>query len=176
MARVPPVDPDRPFPLQRRLTSFAMSSAGRWFGINVSARVDPALMRLTRGRVSTFFSAPVVLLTTTGRRSGQRRTVPVLYFTEGDDAIVIASSFGRAKHPGWYHNLRASRQATLTARGRTGAYVAHEVLDPDERQRLYRRGERLYRGWRDYEAMAGAAGRRIAVFRLSPRDQAGRAE
>ncbi|HEV3002799.1 MAG TPA: nitroreductase family deazaflavin-dependent oxidoreductase [Solirubrobacteraceae bacterium] len=171
MARVPPVDPERRFPFQGPLTAFATSRAGRWFGINVSARVDPLLMRLTRGRVSTFFGAPVVLITTTGRRSGQRRTVPVLYFTEGDDVVVIASSFGRARHPAWYHNLRASGKATLTARGRTGTYVADEVVDPDERLRLYRRGERLYSGWREYEAMAGAAGRQIAVFRLRPGDE-----
>lgn len=176
MPGVPAVDPERPFPLQRPFTAFAMSKAGRWFGINVSARIDPLLMRLTGGRVSTLFGAPVMLLTTTGRRSGQPRTVPVLYFTEGDDVFVIASSFGRASHPAWYHNLRASRHAKLTARARTGDYVASEVLDPDERLRLYRRGERLYRGWRQYEAMAGAAGRQIAVFRLTPGTQPARGE
>jgi deazaflavin-dependent oxidoreductase (nitroreductase family) len=168
MSHIPAVDPDRPFFLQNLLTSIAMSKPGRWFAINVAARIDPVLMKLTKGRISTFFSAPVVLLTTTGRRSGQPRTVPVLYYTDGGDVIVIASSFGRAKHPGWYHNLRADGKATLTARGRSGPYVATEVADPDERLRLYRRAEHLYRGWRDYEAMAGAAGRQISVFRLAP--------
>ncbi len=168
MSQVPAVDPDRPFFLQDLLTSIAMSKPGRWFAINVAARIDPLLMRLSRGRVSVFFSAPVVLLTTRGRKTGVERTVPVLYYTEGDDVIVIASSFGRAKHPGWYHNLRASREATLTARGRGGRYTAIEVLDPDERIRLYRRAERMYRGWQQYEVTAGAAGRTIAVFRLSP--------
>ena len=168
MARIPAVDPDRPFPLKTLLTRIAMSKPGRWFAIEIAARIDPWLMKLTRGRVSSFASAPVVLLTSTGRKSGRPRTVAVLYYTEGDDVIVIASSFGRAKHPGWYHNLRATPEATLTARGRTGAYRAQEVGDPDERLRLYRRAESLYRGWRDYEAMAGAAGREIAVFRLAP--------
>ena len=168
MSQIPAVDPDRPFFLQNVLTAFAMSKPGRWFAINVAARIDPILMKLTRGRVSMFFTAPVVLLTTTGRRSGQPRTVPVLYYTDGGDVIVIASSFGRAKHPGWYHNLRADRDATLTSRGRSGPYVATEVADPEERLRLYRRAEHLYSGWRDYEAMAGAAGRQISVFRLAP--------
>ena len=165
--RIPAVDPGRSFFLKDFLVSFAMSKPGRWFAINVAARLDPLLMKLTRGRVSMFFSAPVVMLTTTGRRSGQPRTVAVLYYTEGDDVIVIASSFGRAKHPAWYHNLRANPEATLTARGRTGRYLAQEVLDADDRLRLYRRGEDLYHGWRDYESMAGAAGRTISVFRLS---------
>ena len=168
MARVPPVDPARSFPLKRTLVAIAMSRPGRWFAIHVASRLDPILMKVTRGRLSTFASAPVVLLTTTGRRSGRTRTVSVLYYTEGEDVIVIASSFGRAKHPGWYHNLRAHPRATLTARGRTGAYLAHQVDDPPERLRLYRRAEALYSGWREYEARAGAAGREIAVFRLSP--------
>ena len=168
MSKVPAVDPDRPFFLQSLLTSIAMSKPGRWFAINVAARIDPFLMRLTKGRVSTFFSAPVVLLTTRGRKTGKERTVPVLYYTEGDDVIVIASSFGRAKHPGWYHNLRASGEARLVARGGGGRYTATEVHDEDERVRLYRRAEHMYRGWREYESMAGAAGRTIAVFRLSP--------
>ncbi len=167
MSQIPPVDPDRPFFLKRTLTANAMSKPGRWFAINVAARIDPWLMKLTKGRVSTFFSAPVVMVTTTGRRSGRPRTVPVLYYTDGDDVIVIASSFGRAKHPGWYHNLRANPEATLTARGRTGRYRAHEVPDEDERLRLYRRAEHMYTGWREYETRAGAAGRKIAVFRLS---------
>ena len=168
MARIPAVDPERRFFLKTTLTNVALSKPGRWFGINVAARIDPFLMRVTKGRVSTFASAPVVLLTATGRKSGRPRTVPVLYYTEGEDVIVIASSFGRAKHPGWYHNIRANPDVTLTARGRSGPYVAHEVGDPDERLRLYRRAESLYRGWRDYEAMAGAAGREIAVFWLAP--------
>jgi deazaflavin-dependent oxidoreductase (nitroreductase family) len=170
MAQVPAVDPDRPFPLQDALTRIAMSKPGRWYAINVASRTDPALMKATRGRVSTFATAPVVLLTTTGRKSGRPRTVSVLYYTEGADVIVIASSFGRAKHPGWYHNLRAHPEATLTARGRTGRYQAEEVADEGERTRLYRRAEHMYRGWRGYEATAGAAGRTIAVFRLRPAD------
>ncbi len=170
MSRIPAVDPERPFPLQELLTRIGLSKPGRWFAINVAARIDPFVLAATRGRLSTFASAPVVLLTTTGRRSGQPRTAAVLYYTEGDDVIVVASSFGRAKHPGWYHNLRANPEATLTSRGRSGRYRAQEVTDPDERLRLYRRAEHMYRGWRDYEAMAGAAGLQIAVFRLSPLD------
>jgi deazaflavin-dependent oxidoreductase (nitroreductase family) len=168
VGRVPAVQPEASFPLKELLTRFAMSRPGRWFAIHVAARVDPQLGRLTRGRLTSFLTAPVVLLTVRGARTGRERTCPLLYYTEGDDVIVIASSFGRERHPAWYHNLRATSEATLTSRGRSGRYRPREVTDEDERLRLYRRAESLYRGWRDYEVRAGSFGRRIAVFRLSP--------
>src|SRR5580765_4889858 len=100
----------------RAAASFVRSPAGRWFGINVSARIDPLLLRITGGRISSFQMAPIVALTVPGRRSGRPRTAPLLYFTDGDDVVLVASSFGREHHPAWYHNLRAHPEATLTAR------------------------------------------------------------
>jgi F420H(2)-dependent quinone reductase len=69
---------------------------------------------LTRGR-TTFSSLiaglPVVMLTTTGARSGLQRTLPLLGIPQDDSVVVIASNFGRSRDPGWYHNLRANPQA-----------------------------------------------------------------
>ena len=85
MTRIPPVDPTREHgPVTRALHAIGMSAAGRWFGINVGSRVDPALLRITGGRFATTSMFPLVLLGVRGRRSGELRTVPLVYFTDGE--------------------------------------------------------------------------------------------
>jgi deazaflavin-dependent oxidoreductase (nitroreductase family) len=150
----------------RAAASFVRSPAGRWFGIHVSAHVDPPLLKLTKGRVSSFQMAPIVNLTVPGRKSGEPRSAALLYFTDGDDVILIASSFGREKHPAWYHNVIAHPEVELTARGHTGTYVASEVTDAEERERLYALANLIYPGYADYEVRAGAVGRKIPVLKL----------
>lgn len=164
---VPAIDPSRTTPVMRAAVRFVRSRPGRWFAINVSARVDPVLLRLSRGRVSTFAMAPVVNLTVPGRRSGEPRSTALLYFTQGEEVILIASSFGRERHPAWYHNVRAHPQVTLTAKGVQARYVAREVQG-EERDRLYALAERLYAGYADYVVTARAAGRTIPVLALRP--------
>lgn len=165
---IPPVDPTQPpTAALRAATAFARRPFGRWFGINVSSRLDPILLKLSRGRVSTFSMAPVVALTVPGRRTGERRTTPLLYFTDGDEVVVIASSFGRERHPAWYGNVMAHPEVTLTVAGGDHRYVAREVSGPD-RDRLYALAEQLYAGYGDYEIRAGAAGRTIPVLALRP--------
>jgi deazaflavin-dependent oxidoreductase (nitroreductase family) len=110
---------------------------------------------------------PLVLLNVRGRKTGELRTVPLVYFTDGDDVILIASSFGRAKNPAWYLNLRANPDVTLSAGGVTAPYRAEQVPDGPERDRLYELARANYAGYGDYEAMAGE--RRIPVLKLSPR-------
>jgi deazaflavin-dependent nitroreductase family protein len=164
---VPAVDPSQSTRLMRAAVSFVRSPAGRWFGINVSSRVDPFLLRASGGRVSTFQMAPIVTLTVPGRKSGAPRTSALLYFTHGDEVVLIASSFGREKHPAWYHNVKAHPEVTLTARGRSGRYVGREVTG-EERDRLYGLANELYPGYSDYEVRAGAVGRKIPVLALKP--------
>src|SRR3989442_11405601 len=76
---------------------------GTWVAINVGQRIDPLLMRATRGPIRISFTAPTILLTHTGAKSGKRRTTPLLYFTERDKAALIASKGGAPQHPAWYH-------------------------------------------------------------------------
>ena len=145
------------------------TKAARWYGINVASRIDPPLLRLTRGRFATTGFFPLVLLTARGRRSGEPRTVTLVYFTQGDDVVLTASSFGRAKHPAWYHNVKANPQVELAQRGRTWPYVAREA-EGDERRRLYDLSTKLYRGYGLYEQMASE--RTIPVLVLSPENRA----
>jgi F420H(2)-dependent quinone reductase len=165
-ARIPQIDPDRTRGRVRRaLYAFGMSDAGRWYGINVASRIDPILLRVTGGRFATTGMMPLVLLRVRGRRSGELRTVPLVYFTDGDDVIVVASSFGRAKNPAWYLNLLANPDVELTAGGVTAAYRAHEAAGA-ERERLFGLARRNYEGYGNYQAMA--KDRTIPVMVLSP--------
>ena len=61
------------------------------------------------------------MLTTTGARSGRQITSPILGFPDDDDMVVIASNYGQARHPAWYHNLRADPRARLAVDGRSRA-------------------------------------------------------
>lgn len=149
------------------MARFARSPVGRWVGIHLSSRIDPFLLRISGGRVSTFAGAPVVNLTVPGRRSGEPRSSALLYFTQGDEVVLIASSFGREKHPAWYHNVMAHPEVALEARGRHGRYVAREVAG-EERDRLYGLATLIYPGYADYEVRAAEAGRRIPVLVLEP--------
>jgi deazaflavin-dependent oxidoreductase (nitroreductase family) len=162
--QLPRVDPLRPKgPFQRGLEAFGRSRAGRWYGIHVAAPVDAALLRRSGGRLRLVGPLPTALLTTTGARSGQARENPVLYFHDGDHVVLVASSFGREKHPGWYHNLVAHPRCSLNGL----PFDAVEVADPDDYERLFGLAVRLYPGYADYRTRTDAIGRRIPVLRLS---------
>lgn len=164
--RLPTIDPTRERGWVRRaFHAFGTSDAGRWYGIHIATRVDPPLLRMTRGRFATTSLLPLVLLRVRGRRSGELRTVPLVYFSDGEDVILVASSFGRARNPAWYVNVVASPDVELTAAGTTAPYRARVVEGP-ERDRLYELACRNYAGYGDYEALAGA--RKIPVLALSP--------
>ncbi len=169
MARIPPVAPEAPTSrLKRRMTSVALSGPGTWFYMHVASRIDPWLIRVSRGRVdSSFGLVPIVLLTTRGAKSGRERTVPLLYFTQGEDVVLMASSFGRPRYPAWYHNLKAYPDAVLYRRAVSGRYRASEVQGA-ERDRLYDLATTLYRGYGVYEERVQGT-RHVPVLRLSPR-------
>lgn len=164
---IPPVDPDAPpSRLKRAFLPFAMSKAGLWFGINVAAKTDPKLLKATRGRVSLTGVLPTLLLTVRGRKSGVERTVPLVYFTQGDDVFLMASSFGRPKLPAWYLNIKANPEVTLTARGASDRYRATEV-EGAERDALYEKAKRIYAGYGIYEQKTEGI-RHVPVLRLTP--------
>ena len=164
---IPKVDPDLPpTRIKRLLMPFALSKPGLWYGINVAAKVDPKLMRLSGGRLNLLAGAlPTVLLTVPGRKSGVERTVPLVYFSDGDDVILMASSFGRPKLPAWYHNVMAAGEVTLTAGGVSERYRATEVAGP-QREALYEKAKRVYEGYGVYEEKTAGI-RRVPVLRLT---------
>ncbi len=108
---------------------------------------------------------PVVMLTTTGARSGKDRTLPLLGVPDGENIIVVASGYGHSGHPGWYHNLRANSGATAEIHGERRSVSAREVED-EERERLWRLCLEVYPAFAAYEERAG--NRRIPVIVLTP--------
>ena len=152
---------------KRGLTAFALTKAGTWYSSQVGARIDPWLVRASHGHVdSTFGQIPVVIVTVRGARSGIERKVPLLYFTDDGDVILIASSYGKAKYPAWYYNVKANPTVHLEARGRSGDYVARET-DEQDAARLFELAKLVYTGYGEYRRRTEGI-RRIPVFRLSP--------
>lgn len=154
--------------VQGVLRRFASTGSGSWLFARVLHRVDRPVSRATRGR-HTFSSLvsglPVVLLTTTGARSGQPRSVPVLGLPTAEGLAVIASNFGQDRHPGWCHNLRAHPEGEVAVDGSVRRFRAVEA-DGERRARIWEEGLRVYPGFSQYERRA--VNRRIAVFVLEP--------
>jgi deazaflavin-dependent oxidoreductase (nitroreductase family) len=168
MSRVPPFDPlAKKGPWMSALSWSARQRPVTWFLVNVGNKIDPYLMRATGGRVKSTLSAPTVLLTHTGAKSGKKRTTPLAYFTEGDDVVMIASRGGHRDHPAWYLNLRANPEVELWTKGGGGRYRAREA-EGAEREHLWKLATTMYPGFAHYQERAGD--RRIPVIVCSPQD------
>jgi F420H(2)-dependent quinone reductase len=134
--------------------------------LRAMGRLNVPVYRLTRGRLmNTVGSAPVMLLTTTGRRSGQQRTAPVLYGRDGESLIVVSSNGGNHNAPGWSYNLEANPDAEVQIGG-DRKRVRARVAQGEERERVWRAMNERYAGFDDYDANVS---REIAVFVLDPR-------
>jgi deazaflavin-dependent oxidoreductase (nitroreductase family) len=107
--------------------------------------------RRNHGHVTGMFAgAPLVLLTTTGAKSGTRRTTPVVYTRDGDRIVVIASKGGAPTHPAWYHNLVAHPDVTVELPDET--FEARAVVPTgEERERLYRAQADLMPNFDEYQ-------------------------
>jgi deazaflavin-dependent oxidoreductase (nitroreductase family) len=139
-----------------------------WLYIRIQRPTDRLVYALTRGRAtasSVLSGIPVVMLTTTGAKTGQPRTLPVVAIADGEGYVMIASNYGSPHHPAWYHNLRAHPQATVTADGVERPVEAHE-LTGEERDRAYREAAELHPAFDVYEQRT--QGRTIPVLRLEP--------
>jgi deazaflavin-dependent oxidoreductase (nitroreductase family) len=134
-------------------------------GLRATGKLNVPVYRLTRGRLmNSVGNAPVLLLTTTGRRSGQRRTAPVCYLDDAGTIVVIGSNAGNPHAPAWSHNLKANPDAEIEIRG-DRRRVRARVTEGDERADLWRKMNAQYSGFDDYEARTS---RDIAVFALEP--------
>ncbi|HEX8065952.1 MAG TPA: nitroreductase family deazaflavin-dependent oxidoreductase [Thermoleophilaceae bacterium] len=150
---------------RRPIVRLVSSRAGSWWFLNVANKIDKRLIPATNGRLSTAPGMPVLVMETLGAKSGQPRRTPLLYVTDGDDIVVIASSGGARKHPAWYHNVRKRPEVRVWAPGRSGDYAVH-FAQGEERARLWGRATQLYPGFDTYDVRSGA--REIPVAVLSP--------
>ncbi len=122
--------------------------------------------RANGGKVGGMWEGrPLLLLTTTGARSGQRHTTPTMYLRDSDRLLIFATKGGAPSHPDWYHNLAAHPQVTVEVGTETYEATA-TVLKGEERDRLYARQAELYPQFGDYQKRTT---RKIPVIALERR-------
>ena len=168
---IPRVDPtSKPTMMRRAVGRLLATKTGSAIHRKLMAPLDDRLMHLTRGRMhSAKGTIPLVLLRTTGAKSGVKREVPLAYFTDGDDVILVASNYGQAKHPSWYHNLMKTPECELFADGRTdsgGRFIARPTEGADH-DRLYALVEQYSANFKNYAINTDGI-RTIPVLRLTP--------
>lgn len=137
-------------------------------------RLDRAYLRLSKSRTSLteiFAGLPMILLTTTGARSGMARTLPVLCLRDPEKPEVIAvtaANWGMEKMPSWYYNLRATPGASVLLDGKQRSFSAREERG-EEYERYWKLAEATYIGMKHYRQRVGD--RRIPIMILSEEDE-----
>jgi deazaflavin-dependent oxidoreductase (nitroreductase family) len=150
--------------LREPMTSFSVTKVGS-ATVRALAPLDGWLLRRTKGRFTVLgpIAAPVMLLTTTGAKSGQQRQSPLLFGRDGDTLIVVGSNFGQAKHPAWSANLLAHPDAVVTMGGKD-IPVRATRLEGAEAEAGY---QLMVDTVRTYAAYRDRTDRDIRVFRLT---------
>jgi deazaflavin-dependent oxidoreductase (nitroreductase family) len=119
-------------------------------GLRLAGKLNVPLYRLSGGRLmNKVGDGPVLLLTTTGRKSGEQRTAPVLYLEHGEAMILIDTNGGNERLPGWSHNLTALPRAEVQI-GREKTAVTARVAVGAEREELWRACNEQYSGFDEY--------------------------
>jgi len=109
------------------------------------------LIRRTGGRIGNqMFKQPMMLLTTTGRRSGQPRVTPLLGIPDGDRYLAIGSNGGDDRTPQWVLNLQANPEATIEVEGETIPVLA-TIATPEEKKALWPKAVAAYKGYANYQ-------------------------
>lgn len=135
-------------------------------GLRWTGKLNVPLYRFSGGRIGgKIGKAPVLLLTTTGRKSGHKRTAPVVYLADGENAVVINTNAGNARVPAWSLNLKANPEAEVE-RGRRRYPVRARLAEGEERERLWREHNEQYAGFDDYQEKLD---RQASVIVLEPR-------
>ena len=151
-------------PSDHFLSRFSMSLGAT--GLRIAGKMNVPIYRASRGRLmGKVGKAPVLLLHSKGRRSGQIRVAPVVYMADGANVVVIGSNAGNKNEPGWSYNLKANPDAHVEV-GPEHRDVRARVAEGEERERLWKAMNVQYSGFDDYEAKTN---RDIAVFVLEPR-------
>jgi deazaflavin-dependent oxidoreductase (nitroreductase family) len=135
-------------------------------GLRATGRLNVPLYKLSGGRIGGRLGrAPILLITTVGRRSGKPRTAPVLYMRDGDRLIVIGSNAGNQRPPAWALNLEANPEAKVQV-GRRRTQVRARIADGAEHDDLWRRMNDQFGG---FDLYRDRTSRDIRLFVLEPR-------
>jgi deazaflavin-dependent oxidoreductase (nitroreductase family) len=143
-----------------------MASDLQWKLVNVATTAHVAAYKLTGGRflLGPLGASRTVLVDHVGRRSGKRRTTPLLYLADGDEIVIVASKGGSHKHPAWWLNLREMETTTIQIGGERRTVAVREAT-PEEKARLW---PKLVEIWSDYESYQQRTEREIPLAILSP--------
>jgi deazaflavin-dependent oxidoreductase (nitroreductase family) len=153
---------------QRVVQRIAASRPGAWLFQRTLYPVDKALYRRSDGRITVpglMAGLPVIMLTTTGAKSGESRSMPLVGIPLDGGLAIIGSNYGQARTPGWVYNLEADPAATVSYRDRTVAVTARPATDA-ETDRAFEVASSFYPGYAKYRGRASH--RTIRVFVLEP--------
>jgi len=159
---------DRGNPVQRAMQAFGSTRVGAWFFSKTLAPIDRLLHRLTKGRTTlpaVLAGLPVIMVTTTGRKSGEARTTPLISVPIGDDLTLLGTNFGQTNTPGWVFNLEADPHATVEYRGVSRSVVVRPATE-GERADAWKASAGVYGGYEKYQERI--TGRDIRIFVLEP--------
>ncbi len=155
---------------RKKLHWIFASKTGAWVFSRVAPVADKITFKLSGGKltaVSIIAGLPSLMMTSTGAKSGQLRTIPLVGIPDGEKFILIASNFGKKNHPAWYYNITAYPDVTITLNNESKPYIARRV-DGAERDRCWQKAVEIYPGYDSYKQRSG---RNIGVFVLEPQTQ-----
>ena len=142
------------------------------FLIRIMSLVHGVLYRATGGIIGASIGAPVLMLTTVGRKSGRLRTTPLLYLEEGSNWVIVGSNAGDDRPPAWWLNLEANTVATIQV-GSARMRVRARKASVSEKSDLWPRFEKMHS---DYQAYRDRTKREIPVVILEPETIEGNAK
>jgi deazaflavin-dependent oxidoreductase (nitroreductase family) len=137
----------------RFIQKFASTRFGAWFGSHLMHHFDRLFLKInkTRTLTSILSGLPIVILTTTGAKSGLPRTVPLVCIQQDNDTFaIIATNWGQSHYPAWYHNLKNNPQVTCSICGEVGEYTSHEAAG-EEYDKFWNYAQNTYLGFSLYK-------------------------
>lgn len=159
---------DRANAFQRLVQALGSTRPGAWVFSKTIAAVDRLLFKLSKGRFTApeiLAGLPVIMVTTTGRKSGAARTSPLVGVPVGDDLAIIGTNFGQTHTPAWVYNLEADPTATVALHDVSVPAVARPATE-EERAQVFRVAAGIYPGYDKYQERI--TGRTIRIFVLEP--------
>ena len=157
----------RPNAVQKLLHRFFLLHSVTAFFASRVHHIDTTVLKFTKGKftASEILGWNIIQLTTSGAKTNQPRTMPLMGMFDQDRIALIASSFGREHNPGWYYNLKAHPECEVRFNGHTGIYIAHEA-GGEEYDLYWQMAVSYYTGYEKYQQRA--AHRHIPVMVLEP--------
>ena len=158
-------------PFHSVMQKIAASPPGSWFYARTLHHFDRIFLRLSGGRMtmtSYVSGLPLVIVTTTGAKSGLSRTTPLLCIRDENSPTtfaIIATNWGQQRYPAWYFNLKANPRAICSISGEAREYMAHEAAN-EEYARFWQYASDTYIGYPLYKQRI--SGRNIPIMVMTP--------